>query len=109
MKQSNVEIANNFIKSLYLFTLYILLSAASDNSENKEFLSFLDNEWKYRLSQSPIYATAMGIKGYETEWRDNSLEAIQNRVTHTEDTLKKLKSFNSENLSASNQLNLRLK
>ena len=98
----------NFIKSVYLFTLYILLSAASDNSENKEFLSFLDNEWKYRLSQSPIYATAMGIKGYETEWRDNSLEAIQNRVTHTEDTLKKLKSFNSENLSASNQLNLRL-
>ena len=98
----------NFIKSLYLFTLYILLSASSDNSENKEFLSFLDNEWKYRLSQSPVYATAMGIKGYETEWRDNSLEAIQSRVAHMENALKKLKSFNAENLSESNQLNLRL-
>ena len=95
-----------------LLLLCVLLIATNgwseDDSGNKEFLSFLDNEWKYRLSQSPVYATAMGVKGYETEWRDNSLEAIQNRVTHTEDTLKKLKSFNSENLSESNQLNLRL-
>ena len=96
-------------KLLLLCGLLIATNGWSeDDSGNKEFLSFLDNEWKYRLSQSPVYATAMGIKGYETEWRDNSLEAIQNRVTHTEDTLKKLKSFNSENLSASNQLNLRL-
>ena len=96
-------------KLLLLCGLLIATNGWSeDDSGNKEFLSFLDNEWKYRLSQSPVYATAMGIKGYETEWRDNSLAAIQNRVVHTEDTLKKLKSFNAENLSESNQLNLRL-
>ena len=96
-------------KLLLLCGLLIATNGWSeDDSGNKEFLSFLDNEWKYRLSQSPVYATAMGIKGYETEWRDNSLEAIQNRVAHTEDTLKKLKNFNAENLSESNQLNLRL-
>ena len=96
-------------KLLLLCGLLIATNGWSeDDSGNKEFLSFLDNEWKYRLSQSPVYATAMGIKGYETEWRDNSLEAVQNRVAHTEDTLKKLKNFNAENLSESNQLNLRL-
>ena len=96
-------------KLLLLCGLLIATNGWSeDDSGNKEFLSFLDNEWKYRLSQSPVYATAMGIKGYETDWRDNSLEAIQNRVAHTEDTLKKLKNFNAENLSESNQLNLRL-
>jgi len=95
-----------------LFLLCGLLMATNgwteDDSKNKEFLSFLDSEWKYTLSQSPVYATAMGIKGYETEWRDNSLEAIQNRAAHRENTLKKLKSFNAINLSKSNQLNLRL-
>ncbi|MDG2061881.1 MAG: DUF885 domain-containing protein [SAR86 cluster bacterium] len=79
-----------------------------DDGANKEFLSFLDSEWQYRLSQSPVYATAMGIKGYETKWRDNSLEAIKKRVLHIEATLKKLETFNAENLSESNQLNLRL-
>ena len=99
---------NNLFKSLCLLVLYTILSASSDNNQNKEFLSFLDEEWNYKLSQSPVYATRMGVKGYETEWRDNSLEAIKNRVSHSRRILEILKEFNVENLSEVNQLNLRL-
>jgi prolyl oligopeptidase len=77
-----------------------------DNNQN--FLSFLENEWKFELSQSPVYATAMGVKGFETEWRDYSLEAIQMRKSRLEDTLRSLESFSAKTLSETNQLNLRL-
>ena len=96
------------IQSSILFFAFILLSASSSINENKRFLSFLNNEWQYELSQSPVYATAMGVKGYETLWRDDSLKAIESRNLHVTDTLNKLKSFNPSNLTKANQLNLRL-
>jgi len=96
------------IQSSILFFAFILLSASSSIDENKRFLSFLNNEWQYELSQSPVYATAMGVKGYETLWRDDSLKAIESRNLRVTDTLNKLKSFNPSNLTKANQLNLRL-
>ena len=98
----------NLIHSLYLLFLFVLLSASSKVDNNQNFLSFLKNEWKFELSQSPVYATAMGVKGFETEWRDYSLEAIQMRKSRLEDTLRSLESFSAETLSETNQLNLRL-
>ena len=98
----------NLILSLYLLFLFVLLSASSKVDNNQNFLSFLDNEWKFELSQSPVYATAMGVKGFETEWRDYSLEAIQMRKSRLEETLRSLKSFSAKTLSETNQLNLRL-
>ena len=98
----------NLIHSLYLLFLFVLLSASSKVDNNQNFLSFLENEWKFELSQSPVYATAMGVKGFETEWRDYSLEAIQMRKSRLEDTLRSLKSFSAKTLSETNQLNLRL-
>ena len=98
----------NLILSLYLLFLFVLLSASSKVDNNQNFLSFLENEWKFELSQSPVYATAMGVKGFETEWRDYSLEAIQMRKSRLEETLRSLKSFSAKTLSETNQLNLRL-
>ena len=98
----------NLIHSLYLLFLFVLLSASSKVDNNQNFLLFLENEWKFELSQSPVYATAMGVKGFETEWRDYSLEAIQMRKSHLEDTLRSLESFSAKTLSETNQLNLRL-
>ncbi len=98
----------NLIHSLYLLFLFVLLSASSKVDNNQNFLLFLENEWNFKLSQSPVYATAMGVKGFETEWRDYSLEAIQMRKSRLEDTLRSLESFSAKTLSETNQLNLRL-
>ena len=91
------------IQSLILFFAFIFLSASSSIDENKRFFSFLNNEWQYELSQSPVYATAMGVKGYETLWRDDSLKAIELRNLHVTDTLNKLKSFNPSNFTKANK------
>ena len=96
------------IQTLSFLSLFILLSGSSSIDENERFLSLLDKEWHYELSQSPVYATAMGEKGYETEWQDLSLEAINLRKTHSVELLEKLKVFNPKKLTTDNQLNLRL-
>ena len=93
---------------LSLILSFIALSASVETDENREFLTFLEDEWQFELSQSPVYATAMGVKGYETLWRDNSLEAIGARRSHNKETVNTLKGFKKEDLSETNQLNLRL-
>ena len=93
---------------LSLILSFIALSASAEADENREFLAFLEDEWQFELSQSPVYATAMGVKGYETLWRDNSLEAIGARRSHNKETVNTLKGFKREDLSETNQLNLRL-
>lgn len=93
---------------LSLILSFIAFSASAETDENREFLTFLEDEWQFELSQSPVYATAMGVKGYETLWRDNSLEAIGARRSHNKETVNTLKGFKKEDLSETNQLNLRL-
>jgi prolyl oligopeptidase len=94
--------------SLSLLLIIILFSGSSDFEQNKKFETFLQKEWEYSLSQRPIYATAMGVKGLEKEWIDLSLRAINSRKSHDLETLNNLKIFNPEKLSEDNQLNLRL-
>ena len=93
---------------LSLILSFIALSASAEVDENRKFLTFLEDEWQFELRQSPVYATAMGVKGYETLWRDDSLEAIEARKSHNKDIINTLKEFKREDLSKTNQLNLKL-
>ena len=86
---------------LSLLLFFIVLSASAEPDENQKFLAFLENEWQFELRQSPVYATAMGVKGYETLWRDDSLEAIEARKSHNKDIINTLKEFKREDLSSS--------
>ena len=94
--------------SLSLLFIFLLFSGSTNIDEDRRFETFLQNEWEYRLSQSPVYATAMGVKGLEKEWTDLSLRAINSRKLHDLQTLNRINTFNPETLSEDNQLNLRL-
>ena len=96
------------LHTLFLFCIFCSIEVSSSVDENARFVSYLEIEWEYELSQIPLYATAMGKKGYETLWRDESLKAIEQRKQHIKDSLLELKSFNPNLLSDSNKLNLRL-
>ncbi|MBI80698.1 MAG: DUF885 domain-containing protein [Gammaproteobacteria bacterium] len=96
------------LHTLFLFCIFCSIEVSSSVDENARFVSYLEKEWEYELSQNPLYATAMGKKGYETLWRDESLKAIEQRKQHIKDSLLELKSFNPNLLSDSNKLNLRL-
>lgn len=95
-------------QSLSLLFILLLFSGSTDIDEDSRFETFLQNEWEYGLSQSPVYATAMGVKGLEKEWTDLSLRAINSRKLHDLQTLNRINTFNPETLSEDNQLNLRL-
>ena len=96
------------IQSLILFFLFISFTASSSIDENEKFLSFLEKEWQWELAQNPVYATAMGVKGFETQWPDNSLKGIKLREAHIQDSLVELQKYDSNKLNKTNQLNLRL-
>jgi prolyl oligopeptidase len=96
------------IQSLLLFFLFISFTASSSIDENEKFLSFLEKEWQWELAQNPVYATAMGVKGFETQWRDDSLKAIKLREAYIRDSFTELKKFDSNSLNKTNQLNLKL-
>jgi len=96
------------LHTLFLLCIFCSIEVSSSVDENARFISYLEKEWEYELSQNPLYATAMGKKGYETLWRDESLKAIEQRKQHIKDSLLELKSFNPNLLSDSNKLNLRL-
>ena len=98
----------NLIQSLLLFFLFISFTASSSIDENEKFLSFLEKEWQWELAQNPVYATAMGVKGFETQWPDNSLKGIKLREAHIQDSFMELKKFDPNSLNKTNQLNLRL-
>ena len=95
-------------QSLSLLFILLLFSGSTDIDEDSRFETFLQNEWEYGLSQSPVYATAMGVKGLEKEWTDLSLRAINSRKLHDLQTLNRINTFNPDKLSEDNQLNLRL-
>ena len=91
----------NLLQSLLLFFLFISFTASSSIDENEKFLSFLEKEWQWELAQNPVYATAMGVIGFETQWPDNSLKGIKLREAHIQNSFVELKKFdlNSLNLS----------
>ena len=98
----------NLLQSLLLFFLFISFTASSSIDENEKFLSFLEQEWQWELAQNPVYATKMGVQGFETLWRDDSLKGIELREAHIQDSFAELKKFDPNSLNKSNQLNLRL-
>lgn len=98
----------NLLQSLLLFFLFISFTASSSIDENEKFLSFLEQEWQWELAQNPVYATKMGVKGFETQWRDDSLKGIKLREAHIQNSFVELKKFDLNSLNKTNQLNLRL-
>ena len=98
----------NLLQSLLLFFLFISFTASSSIDENEKFLSFLEQEWQWELAQNPVYATKMGVKGFETQWRDDSLKGIKLREAHIQNSFVELKKFDLNSLNQTNQLNLRL-
>ena len=97
-------------KITFVTFLIINLSLVSNlkANSNANFLKFLDDEWNYEVKQNPVYATSLGIKGFENKWSDMSVEAIKKRQDHHYSLLKELTKIDIDSLNTENQLNYRL-
>ena len=86
LKQININ------KITFVTFLIINLSLVSNlkANSNVSFLKLLDDEWNYEVKQNPVYATSLGIKGFENKWTDMSEEAVKRRQDHHYSILKTL-------------------
>ena len=81
----------------------------SDNDKesmaDKDFKNYLAESWEMSLSQSPIYASMLGDKRFNTEIVSNSADEIEKRKLKVIDSYDEFKTFNINDLSESNRLN----
>ena len=87
----------------------LLLWTMSDNDKesmaDKDFKNYLAESWEISLSQSPIYASMLGDKRFNTEIVSNSADEIKKRKLKVIDSYDEFKTFNINDLSESNRLN----
>ena len=87
----------------------LLLWTMSDNDKesmaDKDFKNYLAESWEMSLSQSPIYASMLGDKRFNTEIVSNSADEIEKRMLKVIDSYDEFKTFNVNDLSESNRLN----
>ena len=87
----------------------LLLWTMSDNDKesmaDKDFKNYLAESWEMSLSQSPIYASMLGDKRFNTEIVSNSADEIKKRKLKVIDSYDEFKTFNINDLSESNRLN----
>ena len=87
----------------------LLLWTMSDNDKesmaDKDFENYLAESWEMSLSQSPIYASMLGDKRFNTEIVSNSADEIEKRKLKAIDSYDEFKTFNINDLSESSRLN----
>lgn len=75
---------------------------------NPELHQFFDQEWQRILLEKPVDASRLGIDRYGDRWPDLSLAAINISAQKDRAVLKFAMSFDGEQLSAADKLNLKL-
>ena len=82
-----------------------LISGRGSVVEDRRLRMLFDITWRYRLAESPEYATNTGAAGFNHLWTDNSLEAIERRNSELVLQTQALRSIDSSQLGASDTLN----
>lgn len=75
-------------------TVLIALGLASTGTSlggpNEDFAALLHEEWEWRLRSDPVFASKNGDRRYNDQWRDNSIQAIEQRASDTREFLQRL-------------------
>ena len=95
-------------KYLVLFLSSIIFNSVLANDEDDLLLSIFNEDWIYLLEQNPVYATSLGEKGFESKWKNHSLESFEQREQHTVQVINRLNRIKTDELSEDNKLNFRL-
>lgn len=99
----------------FLLLLVLGLSACATNQSVLEgsvadiaFEAKMDQIWEYNVSQNPTWATGLGIRDYDDQLGDYSLQQYDREVAQAREFQEQLKNINVKNLSADNALNYEL-
>ena len=67
--------------------------------------AYLDDDWKYWVTQYPELATQVGYPGQNGKWTDYSQSAIDARAAYLKKTLERLSAIDRSRLGADDQVN----
>ncbi len=97
-------------------TILILLAFTSTCSGTTSFAQpssqklheLFEAEWQRKLKENPTYASQLGDTRFAHQWPDISLTAADKSARQQRNVLKQAQSYDATDLSAADQLNLRL-
>ena len=82
--------------------------AESVFSQDSEFELFLIDQWEEGMEDSPVFASMLGDKRFNTKISSNSASQFNKDKIKENDNLEKLRAFDLDALSEDNKLNYRL-
>lgn len=77
---------------------------ASENPATRALHALFDTEWEHDLAESPIWASSIGDRRYDTKWDDVSLAAQARREAHEREVLQEIARIARGDLSKSDAL-----
>ena len=87
-----------FLCSIFSVAI-VAQSAGSLESRRKAFRELLAEQWEYRLSASPLFASFLGDKRWNDELDDYSQEAIDKNLRETQKFLERFEAIDSSGFS----------
>ena len=67
--------------------------------------ALFDEAFEWRIKEHPVFASSLGDRRYNTEWTDNSIDAIERRHEESAEFLARLYAIDRSALSDEDQLN----
>ena len=71
----------------------------------RQLHALFEEEWEWRMRESPTFASGLGDRRYNHRWPDVSVEAYDRRDRHRQETLVRLKAIDRSRLSTADRLN----
>ena len=98
------------MRTQFLLTLAtgLLVSQAALADAGEDFNALLDEAWEWHLAENPMVASRAGDRRYNTEWRDGSLTAIEQRHLQRRDFLRRVYAIDRAALPEADKLNYEL-
>lgn len=90
---------------LTLAVAFVASGSVQQQSDSARLRQLFAQSWEYTMREYPEFATAVGYRGQNARWTDNSLEAIARRKRELNDPLNALRAIDRARLSATDQLN----
>jgi len=82
-----------------------IASVAGAQDESAKLQTLFDDDWEWRLQDSPERASYLGDARWNDRWDDRSFEAYERRQAHRRETLEKLAAIDRERLDRTGRLN----
>ena len=84
------------------------ISFADDPAETSKLHALFEETWERTLREFPTFASDLGDLRYNDQWRDVSLESLEEYHKYEVSVLERLKTIDPSKLSADDRINYRL-